>query len=141
MNALFHELGHATGDLGYGREAHKKWVPLVGGSRLANKYVHGIMSPVLGALANTADADNIDDLRDYNTALSVASAALSAPTLVEEARASLRARKLAPAFGSKVDTRTLGLRYGQYAADALLPIIGRHMAVSHMLDRRAEGSR
>lgn len=89
---------------------------------------------LLGAYAANADDDSAVSQRiaDANLLLN---AGIEAPTLFEEARATIRANALARKFGTSIDNKQLAKAYATYGGAALVGIAPALMA-RHIMKKR-----
>ena len=139
-SALMHELGHATGKLGYGK--HKLYDKLVSGSigltRGAPGHLFGLgraaaESYNIGGAKSKEDLDRINRRTNIGTALHGLAAA---PLLFEEGRANLRAIGLGKKFGAKVSKRKLGAAMGTYLANAAGQTLLPHYILKRQIKNR-----
>jgi len=141
-SALMHELGHATGKLGYGK--HKLYDKLIQGSigltRGAPGHLFGlgragIESYNIGGAKSQKELDEINKRTNIGTALHGLAAA---PLLFEEGRANIRAIGLGKKFGAKVSKRKLGAAMGTYLANAAGQTLLPHYLLKRQIKKRRE---
>lgn len=122
-DVFFHELGHATG-----AGSKSKMTRLNAGARLAGQVLTGAGGLTrlggLGAAGYAAGAGNkaqADKANRISNAMLLSSAITEAPTLLEEARATIRANGLSKKFtGKGINKLKLGKAYGTYLGGALM---------------------
>jgi len=136
---VLHELGHATGALGRPGKASARWRKAVG-------YARGGAMPASLLLSGGAAADaanvltdkQLDDLDKRNAIGAVVGGALHMPLLAEEARASVRAMRMAKKHNIKVSPLMLGKAYGTYLNAAVTPTALSYIATRKLIDRRRQ---
>lgn len=148
-SALMHELGHATGKLGYGK--HKAYDAILGKSAQLTRGAPGhlltrggpghffglgraaVDSFNIGRAKTQKDLDRIERRTNIGTALHGLAAA---PLLFEEGRANMRAIGLGKKLGANVSKRKLGAGFGTYLANAAGQTLVPHYLLKAQLKRR-----
>lgn len=136
--SLMHELGHATGKLGYGK--NKLYTDLVSNS---SKLVGaggkfgigraGIEAYNIGGAKSKEDLDKIEKRTNLLTGLH---GLATAPLLFEEGRANIRAVGLGKKFGANVSKRKLGANMGTYLAAAAGQTLLPHYLIKRQIKQR-----
>lgn len=142
-SVFLHELGHATGSGSRSRNARFR-----AGLQMAAPVARGVGALTglgAGALAYTArnkeEADRANRVANMGI---LAQGLAAAPTLAEEARATIRARGLAKKFGRTLDKKSLGAAYGTYAGAALAsmaPSLGAKLYTKYRQHQLKEAGR
>lgn len=139
---LMHELGHATGKLGSGK--NKLYSKLVDGSMKLTRGGPGTIFGIgraglesynIGAAKSEKELDAIEKRTNMLSALH---GLATAPLLFEEGRANLRAIGLGKKFGAKVSKRKLGAAMGTYLANAAGQTLLPHYLIKGRLKKRRE---
>ena len=113
---FMHELGHSTG---FGRKFSKPlaFVSRLGGGTKGMRILgSGAVAAAAGGAQTQEDKEKVNRAATRNL---IANAALEAPLLAEEARASIRAVGLGKKFGHKVNKGNLLKAYGTYLGSGL----------------------
>lgn len=134
---VMHELGHATGALGRPGKLSDRWRKVVGYSRRAAQPVSLIPSiGISGRAVETKDPDELKKLDTENAAVHIASGALHAPLLAEEARASVRALRMGKKHNIKVSPGLLAKAYGTYVNAAVTPTALTYLTTRALINHR-----
>lgn len=138
--ALMHELGHATGKLGYGK--NKLYSGLVRNSVKLTRGGPGtgfgigragLESYNIGAAKSKKELDAIEKRTNILTGLH---GLMTAPLLFEEGRANLRAIGLGKKFGAKVSKGKLSAAMGGYLANAAGQTLLPHYLIKRRIKQR-----
>jgi hypothetical protein len=138
--SLMHELGHATGKLGYGK--NRLYTDLVSNSgKLVGKGLGrkfgigraGVEAYNIGGAKSKEDLDRIEKRTNILTGLHGLAAS---PLLFEEGRANVRAVGLGKKFGAKVNKLKLGAGMGTYLAGVAGQTLLPHYLIKRQIRKR-----
>lgn len=131
---VLHELGHATGTM----SRSNAWRKATQISQMANitplRYAgSSAISGLAQHARNEEDIENLRTARNVNTGVL---AALAAPVLAEEARASIRAIGMARKRNIPIDKSLLAKLYGSYLATHAVPVGLAHLFTTNQIRAR-----